>query len=144
MTYLKKNKRKKKHIRNQANTAKKRCSIKMIELYVYKHIYRNNNEIVAIGKKIYATKILISTNSNRNKIATSVMIKIDLTKIPMAIENRTRPGRYSFLRGLKNVLRRSGSEKSCKKEALSETKNLKSAIGLSRNQNLKNTTGRIA
>jgi hypothetical protein len=72
------------------------------------------------------------------------MIKIDLTKIPMAIENFTRPGRYSFLRGLKNVFNSSGNEKSCKKELLSEAKNLKSAIGLSMNQNLRNMTGRIA
>ena len=37
-------------------------------------------------------------------------------------------------------LSRSGSEKSCKKELLSETKKLKSAIGLSMNQNLRNMT----
>jgi hypothetical protein len=72
------------------------------------------------------------------------MIKIDLTKIPIAIENLTRPGRYSFLRGLKNVFNSSGSEKSCKKELLNEAKNLNSAIGLSKNQNLRNITGRIA
>lgn len=59
----------------------------------------------------------------------------------MAIENLTSPGRYSFLRGLKKVFTKSGNEKSCKNAPLSETKNLKSATGLSMNQNLRNITG---
>lgn len=46
------------------------------------------------------------------------IIRTDFTKIPRIIENPTRPARYSFFIGLKNVLRRREREKSCMKYSL--------------------------
>lgn len=61
---------------------------------------------MAINKR---TKI----NSRSNKqISKEISIKINTVfiKIPITIENKTNPCLYSFLRGLKYVLIKSGSE----------------------------------
>ena len=72
----------------------------------------------------------------------SAKISHVFTNIPMKTEKATSPCRYSFFIGLKYVLRKSGNENSCKNERLSEKKNFKRAKGLSKNQNLRNITGR--
>ena len=69
---------------------------------------RNGKRIKATRKM--ASKVMSAPNKNRSK-----NMSTDFTKIPIPIENPTRPLRYSFFNGLKKVLMRRGSEKISKK-----------------------------
>lgn len=78
--------------------------------------------------------------SGKNKIRLTI-IKILLIAIPMPIENPTKPRLYSFLMGIKNVLRSNGSERSCRNERLKEEKKAIISRGASKNQNLRKIRG---
>jgi len=107
-------------------------------------IYKNNIPIASIGSIIKST-IAQSSRSNKGirkrKLA---RISIDFTPIPINIEKRTSPSRYSFFSGLKNDLNNKEREKSSKKALFSLPKNFRRLKGASRNQNRTKVSGKIA
>lgn len=71
--------------------------------------------------KVTNIKSAIASKIRRIIRATKlVIIRSDLTAIPMPIENPTKPSRYSFFSGLKKVWIRIGREKSWKKALFNE------------------------
>ena len=68
--------------------------------------------MVKNGHKRNPRKIPISTRKSPTKRRRLAKITHALINIPMPIENPINPSLYSFFQGLKNVLRRSGIEKS--------------------------------
>jgi len=70
-------------------------------------------------------------------------MRIVLTTIPIPIENPTSPSRYSFLRGLKKVRKRSGKENQWRSALLREAKNVSILTGASTNQNVKKAKGSV-
>lgn len=64
--------------------------------------------------KINSPATINSSITTRIMIRKKVKLsKNNLTKIPKTIEKRTRPFLYSFLRGLKKVFKRRGTENNC-------------------------------
>jgi hypothetical protein len=86
-------------------------------------------------------KIATSTAIRKTKRSTSTKMSTDFTITPITLEKRTKPGRYSFLSGLKNVLTRSGNENNLRNALFTDIKNPANSRGLSKYQNFKNVSG---
>lgn len=81
--------------------------------FLYREPYQlplNNRKIVIIGKARKKKSTHTSRAKRIIKISKSTIIRTVLTAIPIPIEKPTNPSRYSFFKGLKNVLRKSGRE----------------------------------
>lgn len=85
--------------------------------------------------------MIISRESKINNIKISANITNSLIKIPMTIENPTKPSLYSFFQGLKKVFIKRGNDTSWIKNLFKEIKNLKTEIGTSKNQKRKKIIG---
>lgn len=94
-----------------------------------------------IGNITNPTKITPSIAKSKTKRIRSIIIKNVFITIPTARENPTKPCRYSFLRGLKNVWKNKGREKSSKNALFTDEKNPSKFQGASINQNLRKING---
>ncbi len=87
----------------------------MIESGIRDHMFGIINKIKDTNGKMRNTMRLISsTLSNKENKSKSTRINTVFTTMPMIIENRTKPGRYSFLRGLKKVFKNNDKENNWK------------------------------
>ena len=71
-----------------------------------------SKNIVAAGQSIKAIKNMASANKRRLNNIVSTKINRVLIKIPIPIENPTKPSLYSFFQGLKYVFTKIGREES--------------------------------
>ena len=104
----------------------------------------NAMRVRAKGTPKIDIKRIRATRGNKTRMSRCGMIRNVLIKIPIPMENPTKPFRYSFFSGLKKVLMKVGSEKRTKKASLRERKNLRIPTGASRYQNFKKRNGRTA
>lgn len=68
-------------------------------------------------------------------------MRIVFKNIPIQIENPTKPLRYSFFSGLKNVFTKRDKDNNRKNALLSEKKNSTIPTGISKNQNFIKSKG---
>lgn len=102
--------------------------------------HTTSTPIVRIGQLINNAIATVSPTSSTNNTSRSKKINILLTIIPIAIENPTRPSRYSFFHGLKKVKSRIRRDKNFIAAVLSDAKYSMSPTGASINQNLRKST----
>ena len=106
---------------------------------------KNQDSIHRIKRGGHSKKSIenkISLTKKPRIIAKFAKIANVFINIPMPIENPTKPSRYSFFQGLKNVLTRSGREKSLRSAWLSEVKKINNTIGISVYQNFTKISGK--